>query len=97
MKNKDDICKCKSPEYRYRVMNEYSAYPTCVYCSKRIVKPIDFSLKTKIRKILIDGLVLPVKRLKETHPDYDFTEKGRTTLIDNVVNNLFNLMIGKKK
>ena len=55
------------------------------------------TLKTKIRKILIDGLVLPVKRLKETHPDYDFTDKGRTTLIDNVVDDLFDLMIGKKK
>lgn len=55
------------------------------------------NLKTKIRKILVNGLVLPVKRLKETHPDYDFTEKGRTTLIDNVTDELFNLMIGKKK
>ena len=55
------------------------------------------TLKTKIRKILIDGLVLPVKRLKETHPDYDFTDKGRTTLIDNVTDELFNLMIGRKK
>lgn len=54
-------------------------------------------LKTKIRKILINGLVLPVKRLKETHSDYDFTDKGRTTLIDNVVDTLFDLMIGKKQ
>ena len=55
------------------------------------------NLKTKIRKILVDGLMLPVKRLKETHPDYDFTDKGRTTLIDNVTDELFDLMIGKSK
>jgi hypothetical protein len=55
------------------------------------------NLKTKIRKILVDGLILPVKRLKETHPDYDFTDKGRTTLIDNVTDKLFDLMIGKKQ
>ena len=55
------------------------------------------TLKNKIRKILKDGLVLPVKRLKETHPDYYFTEKGCNTLLDNVANDLANFMIGKKK
>ena len=54
------------------------------------------TLKNKIRKILVDGLVLPVKRLKETHPEYYFTEKGYNTLMDNVTEELFDLMIGKK-
>jgi len=51
------------------------------------------TIESKIRKILKDGLVLPVTTLKKTHPDHFFTEKGYNTLLDNTTEEIVNLII----
>jgi len=50
------------------------------------------NLKIKIRKILDEGLVLPVLKLKETHPEYTFTEKGYNMLLDNTTEEIIKLL-----
>ena len=46
------------------------------------------TLNQKLKKILNEGLVLPIITLKETHPDHYFTEKGYETLLDNTIEEL---------
>ena len=53
------------------------------------------NLKIKIRKILNEGLVLPILELRKTHPEYSITEKGYDMLLDNTTNEIINLL--KKK
>ena len=50
------------------------------------------TLKSKIRKILENGLVLPVLKLKETHPDHYFTEKGYDRLLSNTTEEIIDLL-----
>ena len=51
------------------------------------------TFESKIRKILKDGLVLPVLKLKETHPDHYFTEKGYETLLSNTTEEIMILLM----
>ena len=46
------------------------------------------TFKQKIKAILNEGLVLPILKLRETHPDHDFTEKGFNTLLDNTTKDM---------
>jgi hypothetical protein len=50
------------------------------------------TLESKIRKILKEGLVSPVLKLKETHPDHYFTEKGYETLLSNTIEEIMTLL-----
>ena len=50
------------------------------------------TLEAKIRKILNEGLVSPVLKLKETHPDHYFTEKGYDRLLDNTTEEIMGLI-----
>jgi hypothetical protein len=45
-----------------------------------------------IRKLLNEGLVLPVTQLKKTHPEYSFTKKGYDTLLDNTTEEIINFL-----
>jgi len=47
--------------------------------------------ENKLRKILISNLVAPVLKLKETHPDHFFTEKGYKMLVDNTIEDILKL------
>ena len=55
------------------------------------------NLKIMIRVILRESLILPVLRLKKTHPNAYITAKGYEILLRNATDELFDLMIGKKK
>ena len=50
------------------------------------------SIASKIRKILNEGLVSPVLKLKETHPDHYFTEKGYDRLLNNTTEEIMDLI-----
>ena len=55
------------------------------------------NLKTKIRKIMKRYLVDTVISLRKNFPDTLLTEKGYNTMLDGATDELFDLMIGKKK
>ena len=55
------------------------------------------TLKTKIRKIMKRYLVDTVMSLRKNFPDTLLTEKGYNTMLDGATDELFDLMIGKKK
>lgn len=44
--------------------------------------------KKRIREILKTNLVLPVLKLRETHPEHYVTEKGFNALLDNATNEI---------
>ena len=48
--------------------------------------------KSKIRKILKEGLISPILQLKKTHPDHYFTEKGYDILLDNTTEEIMNIL-----
>ena len=48
--------------------------------------------KSKIRKILKEGLISPILQLKKTHPDHYFTEKGYETLLSNTTEEIAKLL-----
>ena len=50
------------------------------------------TLESKIRKILNEGLVLPVLKLRETHPDHYITESGYNRLLNNTTEELIKLL-----
>jgi len=50
----------------------------------------------KFKKILVEHLVDPVLRLKETYPEYSFTEKGYETLVDSAIGEIADAIIDLK-
>jgi len=54
-------------------------------------------MDNEVGEILRDTLVAPVLKLKETHPEYQFTEKGYDTLIHGAMVKLVKWIQGRKK
>ena len=48
--------------------------------------------KEKLEKILKNNLVLPILKLRETHPDTFITEQGYKTLVDNAEQEILSLI-----
>ena len=53
---------------------------------------IKINKEKTIKKILKEHLVSPILRLKETHPQYSFTEKGYEILIDTTYQELLKII-----
>lgn len=56
--------------------------------AEQVLELVSKVLKRKLNKILTKGISLPILKLKETNPEYYFTEKGLNTLIENTTEDI---------
>jgi len=52
------------------------------------------SIDERLQKVLEDCFSKPILRLKETHPEYSFTEQGFGTLTDNAITEIKKVFVG---